>query len=66
MNFYKRKKDYSINSRDCFSEKCDIRLTSEQNNKLNELASQNSVSRGEIMRKALDDFYRWNKSNEED
>lgn len=65
LNFYKRKKDYEFNSRDCFTRKCDVRLTPEQDNKLNELASQNGVSRGEVVRKAIEDFYRFN-SREED
>jgi predicted transcriptional regulator len=65
LNFYKRKKDYSINSRDCYTRKCDVRLTDEQDTKLSELASQNGVSRGEIVRKAIEDFWKFNTNEEE-
>ena len=40
--------------------KCDVRLSSEENSMLNNLANRNEVSRSTIMRKALRDFYKFN------
>ena len=42
------------------SGKCDVRLTKEENNMLNELSERNGVSRSDIMRRALKDFHRFN------
>ena len=40
--------------------KCDVRLTREENRMLNQLADSNGETRGEVMRKALRDFYKFN------
>ena len=42
------------------SAKCDVRLTREEDRMLNQLADTNGASRGEVMRKALRDFYKFN------
>lgn len=44
--------------------KCDVRLTREEDGMLQELSERNGVTRSEIMRKALDDFYKWNSPDE--
>lgn len=54
----KRPKQY--NEKRSYSGKCDIRLSASEDSMLNELASRNSVSRSEVMRKALKDFYKFN------
>lgn len=46
------------------SGKCDVRLTSEENSMLNELADRNDVSRSDVMRKALRDLYKFNSDDE--
>lgn len=46
------------------SNKCDVRLTSEENSMLNELADRNEVSRSDVMRRALRDLYRFNSDDE--
>lgn len=43
-----------------YSGKCDIRLSAEEDSILNILANRNNVSRSEIMRKALKDFWKFN------
>lgn len=50
----------SREGRSVFSGKCDVRLDAQELNMLDRLASRNEVTRSEIMRKALRDFYRWN------
>ena len=42
------------------SAKCDVRLTREEDRMLDHLAESNGESRGEVMRKALRDFYKFN------
>ena len=54
-----------------FTEKCDVRLTKEESEELDRLATLNETNRGTIMRKALRDFIIFNtdqtdKKNEED
>ena len=44
--------------------KCDVRLNDEEDAMLNHLAERNDVSRSDIMRKALKDFYRFNSEEE--
>lgn len=48
-------------SRDVYTGKCDVRLDAAQNAALDRLAERNNVSRSTIMRKALDDFVRFNE-----
>lgn len=43
-----------------FESKCDVRLSAEENDALNELAEKNEVSRSDVMRRALRDFYTFN------
>lgn len=52
------------NRKERFSGKCDIRLTKQEDNILNTLANRNNVSRSEIMRKALLDFWKFNSDEE--
>ena len=49
--------------KESFSGKCDVRLTAEENNILDSLANRNNVSRSDVIRKALRDFWKFN--NEE-
>ena len=46
-----------------YSGKCDIRLSAEEDSILNTLANRNGVSRSDVMRRALADFWKFN--NEE-
>ena len=46
--------------KESFSGKCDVRLTTEENNILDSLANRNNVSRSDVMRKALLDFWKFN------
>ena len=48
------------NDKVSYSGKCDVRLTQEENNILNNLADRNNVSRSDVMRKALRDFWKFN------
>lgn len=55
----------SLNGKEeSFSGKCDIRLTTQEDSMLDSLANRNNVSRSEIMRKALRDFYKFNTDKE--
>ena len=44
--------------------KCDVRLTKDEDAMLNHLADLNEVTRSEVLRKALVDFYRFNTQGE--
>lgn len=46
---------------DMFTGKCDVRLTTKQDNALSRLAERYGVARSDVMRKALDDYVRWNE-----
>lgn len=48
------------NNSKSYSGKCDVRLSSEENNMLDILAERNRVSRSDVMRKALKDFWKFN------
>lgn len=50
--------------RKSYSGKCDVRLSSEEDSILNALASRNNVSRSDVMRKALRDFWKFNTDEE--
>lgn len=39
--------------------KCDVRLSAKENMMLNELASNNDVTRSDIVRQAIRFFHRW-------
>lgn len=47
--------------KDVYAGKCDVRLTAVQDSALNRLAERNGVSRSTIMRKAFDDFVKFNE-----
>ena len=47
-----------------YSGKCDVRLSTAENSMLDTLAQRNNVSRSEIMRKALLDFWKFNSSED--
>lgn len=51
------------NDNKSYSGKCDVRLSAEEDSILNTLANRNNVSRSDVMRKALRDFWKFN--NEE-
>lgn len=51
-------------SRHIYHGKCDVRLTKEEDNMLNQLAERNDVSRSDVMRRALRDFARFNELDE--
>ena len=40
--------------------KCDVRLNAEENDMLNELAELHDVSRSDVVRKAIKDYYKYN------
>ena len=44
--------------------KCDVRLNDEEDTMLNQLAERNEVSRSDVMRKALKDFYKFNSEKD--
>ena len=46
--------------RSVYHGKCDVRLSAEENIMLDRLAERNEVSRSDIIRKALRDFYKFN------
>lgn len=48
------------NSNKSYSGKCDVRLSTEENSMLDILAERNRVSRSDVMRKALKDFWKFN------
>lgn len=48
-----------------FVGKCDVRLSAEEDSILNTLAERNGVSRSDVVRRALADFWKFN-SGEED
>lgn len=43
-----------------FTGKCDIRLTAEEDSMLSRLANDNGVTRSDVMRKALRDYFKFN------
>lgn len=43
-----------------YENKCDVRLSAEENDALNKLAEKNEVSRSDVMRRALRDFVMFN------
>lgn len=47
-----------------YSGKCDVRLTAEENSMLNHLAELNEVSRSDVVRRAIKDFYKFNREDE--
>ena len=48
-----------------YAGKVDVRLSAEEDSILNTLAQRNNVSRSDVVRKALRDFYRFNSLDEE-
>lgn len=48
------------NNSKSYSGKCDVRLSTQEDSMLNSLAERNNVSRSDVMRKALRDFYKFN------
>lgn len=60
-----RPKDSGTRGQRAYSGKVDVRLDSNRDSRLNELAERYGVSRSDIMRKSFDDFYRWNSGEDE-
>lgn len=48
-----------------YTGKCDVRLSAEEDSMLNRLAQQNGVTRSDVLRRALKDFYKFNTGREE-
>lgn len=48
------------NDKKSYSGKCDVRLSTQEDAMLNSLAQRNNVSRSDVMRKALRDFWKFN------
>lgn len=44
--------------------KCDVRLSAEESSMLDRLSEVNGVTRSDIMRRALKDFYKFNTGEE--
>lgn len=59
-----RPKDRGVRGGQSYSGKCDVRLDKQELNMLDRLTERNNVTRSEIMRKALRDFYRFNTDEE--
>jgi hypothetical protein len=55
-----RPKDRGVRGGPSYSGKCDVRLDKQEISMLDRLTEQNNVTRSEIMRKALRDFYKFN------
>lgn len=47
-------------SKRIFQGKCDVRLTAEEDSMLTKLSKLNGVTRSDVMRKALKDYFRFN------
>lgn len=46
-----------------YSGKCDVRLDTQELNMLDSLSNERGVTRSDIMRRALRDFYKFNKED---
>lgn len=47
------------NEKVSYSGKCDVRLSAEENNMLDKLSRDNNVTRSDVMRRALKDYFRF-------
>lgn len=52
------------NGKRSYSGKCDVRLSAEEDSILNILAERNGVSRSDVVRKAIKDFWKFNGGEE--
>lgn len=48
-----------------YTGKCDVRLSAEEDSMLNRLSETNGVTRSDVMRRALRDFWKFNSGEEE-
>lgn len=55
-----RPKDRGVRGGQSYSGKCDVRLDKQELTMLDRLTERNNVTRSDIMRKALRDFYKFN------
>jgi hypothetical protein len=55
-----RPKDRGVRGGKSYSGKCDVRLDKQELTMLDSLTERNNVTRSDIMRKALRDFYKFN------
>ena len=62
-NERKLKRPGRPNDKKSYSGKCDVRLTTAENSMLDALAERNNVSRSDVMRKALRDFWKFNSGD---
>ena len=53
-----KRPDYN-NRKPNFSGKCDVRLSAEEDSMLNKLSEDNGVTRSDVMRKALKNYFRY-------
>lgn len=62
VNSRDKERDFDrFRERQVFTGKCDTRLTAAEDSALDRLAERNGVSRSTIMRKALQDFIKFNE-----
>ena len=47
-----------------YAGKCDVRLSSEEDRMLDKLSNNNGVTRSDVMRRALRDFYKFNSGED--
>lgn len=59
-----RPKDRGVRGGQSYSGKCDVRLDKQELNMLERLSDANGVTKSDIMRKALRDFYKFNTDEE--
>lgn len=52
------------NEKVSYTGKCDVRLSAEEDSILNTLANRNGVSRSDVIRRALADFWKFNSEEE--
>lgn len=51
--------------RQVYHGKCDVRLDRQELNMLDQLAERNDVTRSDVMRRALRDYWKFNSASEE-
>ena len=55
-----RPKDSGHRGNNTYHGKCDVRLSKEEDSMLSQLAERNDVTRSDVMRRALKDYYKYN------
>ena len=62
---YSKRPERSNEKKNYYGGKVDVRLSAEEDNILDSLAERNNVSRSDIVRRALMDFWKFNSHDEE-